>query len=529
MIGGVTMKNFGRCMLVFMMVMVIFSTFACGKESAEEKMTITVGFFKADIDFFEDEEDKVLQHIEDKFNVEFLLKPVTWSNFREKYALWAAAGELPDYFAHAITAEPLYNDWVEQGIVKPLPDDLSAYPNIAQIVNDPKYEGFQRDGKTYMVPRRNDTSKGEGGAAQYAMLVRTDWMENLGISAPTNHDEFLAMLKAFTYDDPDGDGVNNTLGVIPREPNWGMQVILFPFYPVGAYGQYWDNIDGEWYPSGYSDKNIPGLVALNEMHKAGVVDNDYISMKSTQETVDRFVQGKVGVLLTQPLPNAVEIINNSWQKFNPGTDMFEVVEFLDTYPWPAPDGNRYRFNTVGFWSENYFSASISDEKQAKILEIADYLMSDEGSELWLYGIEGETYKKEGNIIVDLRETVEGVPIAVERIYPSVSYFAKMVSWGMETKDWDHPILRDRYGDSIMDLSEGYMSQLIANTEPIPVNYGVEYIMTPLRGKITPPSVAKISFADDPIAVWNEEIQKAESAGLVEWIDEVNIEADKLGY
>ncbi|MBK5262111.1 MAG: extracellular solute-binding protein [Peptostreptococcaceae bacterium] len=494
-----------------------------------ERMEISIGFFKSDINYFDDPEDKVLQHIEEKFNVDFVLMPVTWGNFTEKYTLWAASGELPDYFAHAITSLPQYNDWVEQGIVKALPADLSRYPNIADIVDSPKYEGFKRDGLSYMIPRSNDTSKGEGGAAQYAMLVRKDWMENLGIDAPESHAEFLDMLKAFTYNDPDGDGKNNTLGVIPRETNWGMETIFFPFNPMSVAGGYWEKNNNKWIPSLFSDKNLPGYIALNELHKAGVVDVDYVSMQSTQEPVDRFVQGKVGVLLTQALPNAVEIINNTWQKFNPGSDMFESVTFLDTYPWASPDGKRYHFNQVGFWSENYFSSSVSDEKQKKILEIADYLLSDEGKDYWLYGIEGETYKREGDKIIDLREIIEGTPVAVERIYPSTSYFSRMVSWGMETLDWDHPLLRDRYGDKIMDLCNGYMSNLLANTEPMVVNYGVDYIMTPMRGKITPPSMAMISFSDDPVAAWEKELRKAESAGLDEWISEVNVETNKLGY
>ena len=438
---NVRFRGAGKVLLWAGLAAVLLAGCAPGGETegdGEGPMTITVGFFKADIEFFEGENDPVLAHIEERFNVDFELKPVTWSNFRERYNLWATSGELPDYFAHAITSTRQYNEWVDQGVVKALPEDLSAYPNIEAILDNPKYETFLRDGRHYMIPRENDSPSGAGAAAQYGMLIRTDWLENMGLDMPTNHEEFVEVLRAFTYGDPDGNGEDDTVGVIPREPNWGTQTITFPFYPVGSHGVYWDYIDGQWFPSAYSDKNLPGLIALNEIHQEGLIDTDYVSMQSTQEPVDRFTQGRAGILLTQPLPNAVEIIHNTWKKFNPDVDMFEVTAFIRDYPWPAPDGNRYHMNTIGFWAENFFAGTVSDAKQARILEIADYLLSDEGQMYTLYGIEGETYAREEGEVVDLREVEDGVPVALERTYPSVSYFSRMVNWGMETLPWDHP-------------------------------------------------------------------------------------------
>ncbi len=38
--------------------------------------------------------------------------------------------------------------------------------------------------------------------------VKKAWLDNCGLDVPTNYDEYLAMLEAFTTGDPDGNGVN---------------------------------------------------------------------------------------------------------------------------------------------------------------------------------------------------------------------------------------------------------------------------------------------------------------------------------
>ena len=45
------------------------------------------------------------------------------------------------------------------------------------------------------------------------MIIRQDWLDNLGLKAPTNMDEFEAVIKAFTEDDPDGNGQKDTMGL----------------------------------------------------------------------------------------------------------------------------------------------------------------------------------------------------------------------------------------------------------------------------------------------------------------------------
>jgi putative aldouronate transport system substrate-binding protein len=264
---------------------------------------------------------------------------------------------------------------------------------------------------------------------------------------------------------------------------------------------------------------------LNE----GLVDRDYLTFQTTQEAVDRFAQNKEGVIASQPLPNAIQIMYDAWNKFNPGKDFFSCVEILDTYPWAYTDGTRYRFETIGFWAENYFSGAMNDAKMDRILQVCDYLLSPEGSALWLYGIQGKTYKMEGGKFVDLRAKDEkGKPVALEKIYPSTSYFSRMVGWALENMPWDNPLFEIVYGKDIMKMANGYMSKLLKETKPMGLNFEVQYINTPMKGKI-PAIVANQILSDaDPAARYDAIYAASQKAGLDDWINEVNAEAAKRG-
>ena len=45
------------------------------------------------------------------------------------------------------------------------------------------------------------------------MWIRADWLEKLGLEIPKTIEEFKAVAHAFTYDDPDGNGVDDTYGL----------------------------------------------------------------------------------------------------------------------------------------------------------------------------------------------------------------------------------------------------------------------------------------------------------------------------
>ena len=94
-----------------------------------------------------------------------------------------------------------YEDLIRNGSIQPLPDDLSAWPNLEKLMNQLDYTRYS-DGHFYAIPRISFVDL-TLACSDAAMIVRRDWMENLGLDDPTNIDEFIDLVAAFANDDPD--------------------------------------------------------------------------------------------------------------------------------------------------------------------------------------------------------------------------------------------------------------------------------------------------------------------------------------
>ncbi len=73
------------------------------------------------------------------------------------------------------------------------------------------------------------------------MWIRQDWLNNLGLEAPKTLDELYNVMKAFTENDPDGNGQNDTYGISMLKSFLGMGVCdaIGIFNGFGAYPTHW--------------------------------------------------------------------------------------------------------------------------------------------------------------------------------------------------------------------------------------------------------------------------------------------------
>lgn len=101
-------------------------------------------------------------------------------------------------------------DMIESGRVKAIDEDIEKYmPDRLKEIYDKYPQTFYpvtKDGKTYGLACAPVLTEGQ------VMVIRQDWLDNLGLKAPATLDEFEAVIRAFTEDDPDGNGKKDTYG-----------------------------------------------------------------------------------------------------------------------------------------------------------------------------------------------------------------------------------------------------------------------------------------------------------------------------
>ncbi len=491
-----------------------------------EPMEISIGYWDASDRFGEN--DPVLDIIMDKFNVTFEGRGVSWSDYQEKYKLWAASGELPDVFAIDALGSEMYNTWIDQGIVKALPEDLSAYPNIEAIMAQPDVTPLMVDGQYYMIPRLTYPST-DMWRYDRGVVVRKDWLADLGLEVPTTFEAYKEVLHAFVDGDPDGNGVNDTTGVTHKNVNF-LQAFFLGSVPQ-VINNSWIKEDGQWIPAFYSKNMITGVQQLKDLYQEGLLDKDFAIMK-TGDGIDKFAQGNVGMLTIQTKPSTLRDIKERWVKYDHDTAFEDAVQIIPA--WENIDGTMYSFSETTYWSESYINGDIDDAKMERILMIYDYLKSPEFMEIRTYGIEGVDYSKDGDDYTILLEKDEdGLYPSMTDKYPSMVVFSTLVAWDQQLSLIENEVNKIKYGEEILAMCTDFGDYCEENVTPTPINYDVKLMSTPAKTQLSAvrymDDIIRIMLSEgDAAAEWEETRESYKQYGLEAAITEVNEKAATMG-
>ncbi len=173
-------------------------------ETMDVDVAVMTGFVQQD-----SEMEKAL---EEKYNVNFNLEVLPgWTDGANKIQLIMASGDdKPDVmWWWGLNNE--FAEWVEADLLVDVSPYMDKYTNIRDYYDkmDPVtlFYASSDDGGMYRIPG----DVGEPG--HEVSWIRKDWLDNLGLEIPTTLDELEDVLEAFTYDDPDGNGEDDTYGL----------------------------------------------------------------------------------------------------------------------------------------------------------------------------------------------------------------------------------------------------------------------------------------------------------------------------
>ena len=230
-----------------------------------------------------------------------------------------------------------YFQWIEDGVVRALPEDLSAWPDLEWTINNTGVREYDVDGRTYALPRGGakvlPSSHPELATSNLSwggrtLFVRKDWMETLGIDDPQTAEEFIEMCVRFATDDPDGNGEDDTMGFSLRA--------LWPFYSQSfGYGY----TDGSWvkvgdeYHIGTTTRAAFELFSfLRELYQRGGLDPDFILNTGGWDSADLFATDKAGLTNFQSVPVHYNGFMERWKQFNPGPELLRPREGAAALP-----------------------------------------------------------------------------------------------------------------------------------------------------------------------------------------------------
>ena len=482
-------------------------------EAELEHMDITLAWW--DGESILADHDEIQQYLEDKFNVTFEVMNVTWDDYTQKEQLWASTDSLPDIFAADFRNTSSFATWAREGVIRALPDDLSAYPNLAKYMEGAAADGCKVDGKFYCIFRQTYGEQAET-VKDRLIAYRWDLAQEAGITEePKNWDEFRAMIKAIEAADPQGKKIGGMTAPGADYLVGPMFCYSMPNAIVSGATFKWVEQDGQYVPAYFAGETLgadalPTWNLLRDMYTEGTIDKD-IALATLEQSKNQFLSGQSAALCI----TYSQLINldEAWEEMN-GSAMEDDIRILDLMP--SVDGNTYYWAWDYAWSESMFSSNVDDAKMERIMMIYDYLLSDEGVMKCKYGNEGISYEiKDGNL-----QFIDGQkPLT---FYKSVDVFGNLVAWQpVLPNGWTAPNANPDWYNAMLDAYVAQAQKVtLPATEPACITeflaLGTEFSLNLKDDTLL------IMTGSKPVEeMWNEIISDYQADGLDEIIAQVN--------
>ena len=294
-----------------------------------------------------------------------IIKPVH-NQYSQILGATFAAGDLPDI------VEIQTNDYLayaKSGNLVPLEAYLEN-SDAFKAVDPALLEAYRlKDGHIYGVPTYNG-----GGCVTY---IRKDWLDNLGLDVPTTWDEYYNVLKAFTLNDPDGNGKNDTMGLtLPFQTGYEFDYYNRFIMQKAMFGFQFKN--GKWVDGFLQPEMVGALERFNKLYKEGFLDNEFFTNK-TSTARSKIYEGQAGVMEYWSGTWAVRF-NDSAQNSNPAAEVISI----------APINDAFYINRVG----PAFSITKAAKNPEAVFDVFLNTMLDkgDGQTLFTHGIEGKHYE-----------------------------------------------------------------------------------------------------------------------------------------
>ena len=215
--------------------------------------------------------------IKDKLNINLKLTalPSNEADQDVKISAAAAADNLPDLF---MVRREVWLRLIEQGLVATVDDLYAKMPTRTKVQYDADSIGFTTiDGASYGLASPGSIAKNEG------VLIRKDWLDKLGLQVPKTPEEFMNVMKAFTFNDPDGNGKNDTYGygafIEINNNEEGLGRRLDPWFGAFGVAGTWNLTKNNFGLNVRKSAYYDAMLFIKRMIDEGVMDPNWLSYK----------------------------------------------------------------------------------------------------------------------------------------------------------------------------------------------------------------------------------------------------------
>ncbi|MDR2657379.1 MAG: extracellular solute-binding protein, partial [Oscillospiraceae bacterium] len=407
--------------------------------------------------------DPLAKWIEDNYGLNFTQSETNYYNNDFAVTQLAAVDDaLPDVFAADILYYPEWiTQFIPQELVSEIPEALlDKYPlTKARVENDAVSQVVKNMyGGYYFLPKPDSADPSIYLAERKGLFIRTDWLEAVGLEAPSTWEELYEVAHAFTYGDPDGNGVKDTYAITGD----GMGTLRYFFASTGVSNRYWNKTeDGDWFFGALDDSNIKVLEWLRKMYLDSSLDPDFGAI-SWRDGLAKFSSNTFGIALRNADADWINgVMTQYYGAANPDVNPFERIGLIGTLGTNKGDEPRMEAY-ISCMVATMFSPNITEEAMDRFLAFYEYLLTEEG-QLLRMGIEGEDWERDASGNIKKIRDENGNASSLATKYPSIPV-THWTSWGFELAAYPNVEYFDLYNDETKALNEEVRA--IRNQNPV---------------------------------------------------------------
>ncbi|WP_372633151.1 extracellular solute-binding protein [Cohnella sp.] len=228
---------------------------------------------------------------------------VSDQQYQNKMAVTMASGDLPDFM---LVDAQQFQVLVQADTIADLTDVYAKYASDLTKKSIEEGGGLRMKAATVNGKIMGIPADGGGRDDAHSIYIRTDWLQNLGLEPPKTMDDVIKIALAFTKDDPDKNGKNDTYGLsldMSLFNGWsGLEGFFngyhaYPFNPTKGTGTNLNFIKGADGKAVWADTQPEvktALGKLQELFKAGAIYPEF-SVIDGVKSGELVTSGKVGM------------------------------------------------------------------------------------------------------------------------------------------------------------------------------------------------------------------------------------------
>lgn len=326
----------------------------------------------------------IIKEVADRAGVNIDWTLISPTNYEDSVRPMLASGtDLPD-IVQLPDLDPNMS-YIKAGLFVPLDEYMDNMPNYKKFLDehpDIKASLTAEDGHIYYVPQTVVTDN-----YQPCAMINMEWLEKIGKDVPKTLDEFVDVLRAFKEQDMNGNGDPNDEIPMSIVGSGNPSYLYYMFGPAFGLdmvsGFYADDEGKVHYAFAESEQYKAYLEFMHQLYEEGLLEVEFTTLTRDQIT-ERCAQNLTGVTFDFSYQMS-QLYSAQYPDYDGETGIMVGM--------PPLSGDYEGYYVARQPISNIFGVSANSENTLNAVRFLDYAMSDECQELYVWGIEGESYVK----------------------------------------------------------------------------------------------------------------------------------------